>query len=120
MARRKSKAVIIAASVKEAEIIANTKLAMATLYVPPSLNAVASRDYGVELRIGNGPWYSTGVLCESPTQAESVGAMLAKFWLGVAKSRVVSPKEESADELDEIDRAELHRVWVDNIAVNHD
>ena len=50
------------------------------------------RNYAVELRIANGSWYTTGVVCESRGEAESIGAMLAKFWLGAAESRVVPLK----------------------------
>ena len=50
------------------------------------------RNYAVELRIADGPWYTTGVVCESRGEAESIGAMLAKFWLGAAESRVVPLK----------------------------
>ena len=53
------------------------------------------RNYAVELRIANGPWYTTGVVCESRKEAESIGAMLAKWWLGAAESRVVPLKQES-------------------------
>ena len=50
------------------------------------------RNYAVELRIADGPWYTTGVVCKSRKEAESIGAMLAKFWLGAAESRVVPLK----------------------------
>ena len=50
------------------------------------------RNYAVELRIANGPWYTTGVVCESKAEAESIGEMFAKWWLGKAESRVVPLK----------------------------
>ena len=65
------------------------------------------RNYAVELRIADGPWYTTGVVCESRKEAESIGAMLAKFWLGAAESRVVPLKhKESA-------KSNVARVAVD-------
>ena len=50
------------------------------------------RNYAIELRIANGPWYLAGPVCESRKEAESIGAMLAKWWLGVAESRAVPLK----------------------------
>ena len=53
------------------------------------------RNYAVELRIADGPWYVAGPVCESKAQAESIGAMLAKWWLGAAESRAVPLKRDS-------------------------
>ena len=55
------------------------------------------RNYAVELRIANAPWYTTGVVCESRGEAESIGAMLAKWWLGAAESRVVPLKRKESN-----------------------
>ena len=56
------------------------------------------RNYAVELRIADGPWYLAGPVCESRGEAESIGAMLAKWWLGAAESRVVPLKREESAE----------------------
>jgi hypothetical protein len=43
-----------------------------------------------QIRIGNGPWINVAHICKTKTEGESVAAMCAKWWLGVAEARVIA------------------------------
>ena len=113
--------------------------------VPQGLNLSAAK-WTPQIRVGgeSSPWCDMGKPIESKECAESIASMYAKWWLGIAESRAVevgvalkplaqvvaqlesSLKPESSEfekeesEYDEVDKAELHREYVDNIARNHD
>ena len=53
---------------------------------------VAPKQYRLAIRIGSGPWINTGIVCESESQAHTIGVMLNKWWYGAISDFKVSKK----------------------------